>query len=62
MEILNEKEVGVGSGTTGQTTPPQKNNNSARTSVFVGVLLIALGGLWMMNNLNVVGDRLSVSV
>ncbi len=37
--------------------PSQQNNNSARTSVFVGVLLIVLGGLWMMTNLDVLPTR-----
>lgn len=58
MEILNDQKVEQQEApqTPKQPTAP-KSNNAARTSVFVGLLLIVLGGLWMMSNLGVIGTR-----
>ncbi|MBO5902554.1 MAG: hypothetical protein J6Q40_00970 [Tidjanibacter sp.] len=55
MEILSKN--GGEEQTPNQPTQ-QKNKNASRTSVFVGVLLIILGGLWMMTNLNVLPTRI----
>ena len=58
MEILNDQKVEQQEApqTPKQPTEP-KSNNVARTSVFVGLLLIVLGGLWMMSNLGVIGPK-----
>lgn len=55
MEILSKN--GGEEQTPNQPTQ-QKNKNASRTSVFVGVLLIILGGLWMMTNLDVLPTRI----
>lgn len=59
MEILNDQKVEQQEApqTPKQPTAP-KSNNAARTSVFVGAMLVVLGGLWMMNNLGVIGPRI----
>lgn len=54
MEILSKDK---GEEQTPNQPAQQKSNNAARTSVFVGVLLIILGGLWMMTNLDVLPAR-----
>lgn len=54
MEILEKNQ---NEEQTPNQPAQQKNNNAARTSIFVGVLLIILGGLWMMTNLDVLPER-----